>query len=44
MPGSVATEFNDHKPGPEDDWKIQIEDLGQMVVDLFENESADFAE
>ncbi|MEJ0033702.1 MAG: SDR family oxidoreductase [Bacteroidota bacterium] len=34
MPGSVATEFNDHKPGPEDDWKIQIEDLGQMVVDL----------
>lgn len=34
MPGSVATEFNDHKPGPEDDWKIQIEDLGQIVVDL----------
>jgi 3-oxoacyl-[acyl-carrier protein] reductase len=34
MPGSVATEFNDHNPGPEDDWKIQIEDLGQMVVDL----------
>ncbi len=34
MPGSVATEFNDHNPGPEDAWKIQIEDLGQMVVDL----------
>jgi NAD(P)-dependent dehydrogenase (short-subunit alcohol dehydrogenase family) len=34
MPGSVATEFNDHTPGPEDAWKIQIEDLGQMVVDL----------
>jgi 3-oxoacyl-[acyl-carrier protein] reductase len=34
MPGSVATEFNDHKPGPEDAWKIQIEDLGQMTVDL----------
>ncbi len=34
MPGSVATEFNDHKPGPEDAWKIQIEDLGQIVVDL----------
>lgn len=34
MPGSVATEFNDHKPGPEDEWKIQIEDLGQIVVDL----------
>jgi 3-oxoacyl-[acyl-carrier protein] reductase len=34
MPGSVATEFNDHKPGPDDEWKIQIEDLGQMVLDL----------
>jgi 3-oxoacyl-[acyl-carrier protein] reductase len=34
MPGSVATEFNNHKPGPEDEWKIQIEDLGQIVVDL----------
>lgn len=34
MPGSVATEFNDHKPGPQDDWKIQIEDIGQIVVDL----------
>lgn len=34
MPGSVATEFNNHSPGPEDAWKIQIEDLGQMVVDL----------
>jgi 3-oxoacyl-[acyl-carrier protein] reductase len=34
MPGSVATEFNNHNPGPEDAWKIQIEDLGQMVVDL----------
>ncbi len=34
MPGSVATYFNGHMPGPEDDWKIQPEDLGQMVVDL----------
>lgn len=34
MPGSVATEFNNNKPGAHDDWKIQIEDLGQMVVDL----------
>jgi 3-oxoacyl-[acyl-carrier protein] reductase len=34
MPGSVATEFNNHKPGEGDSWKIQIEDLGQMVVDL----------
>jgi 3-oxoacyl-[acyl-carrier protein] reductase len=34
MPGSVATEFNNNKPGDHDSWKIQIEDLGQMVVDL----------
>ena len=34
MPGSVATHFNGHQPNGDDDWKIQIEDLGQMVVDL----------
>ncbi|MEM6845593.1 MAG: SDR family oxidoreductase [Bacteroidota bacterium] len=34
MPGSVATYFNNHQPNSEDHWKIQIEDLGQMVVDL----------
>jgi len=34
MPGSVATYFNDNTPNPDDAWKIQIEDLGQMVVDL----------
>lgn len=34
MPGSVATYFNDHIPNEKDSWKIQIEDLGQMVVDL----------
>ena len=34
MPGSVATHFNGHQPDDQDDWKIQIEDLGQMVVDL----------
>ncbi len=34
MPGSVATHFNNNIPGPKDDWKIQPEDLGQMVVDL----------
>lgn len=34
MPGSVATHFNNHEPNPADDWKIQPEDLGQMVVDL----------
>ncbi len=34
MPGSVATYFNNHQPNDQDGWKIQIEDLGQMVVDL----------
>lgn len=34
MPGSVATYFNDHVPGKSDDWKIQPEDLGKMVIDL----------
>ena len=36
MPGSVATYFNGHVPNDEDGWKIQIEDLGQMVVDLLQ--------
>ena len=34
MPGSVATYFNGHTPSAADDWKIQPEDIGQMVVDL----------
>lgn len=34
MPGSVATYFNNHTPNDADGWKIQIEDLGQMVIDL----------
>ncbi len=34
MPGSVATYFNNHVPNDQDGWKIQIEDLGQMTVDL----------
>lgn len=35
MPGSVATYFNDHKPDSDKDaWKIQPEDLGQLVLDL----------
>jgi len=36
MPGSVATYFNNHIPSPEDAWKIQPEDIGQMVVDLLQ--------
>ncbi|MEO6670687.1 MAG: SDR family oxidoreductase [Ferruginibacter sp.] len=34
MPGSVATNFNDHVPNEADAWKIQPEDIGQMVLDL----------
>lgn len=34
MPGSVATQFNDHTPGEADAWKIQPEDIGEMVKDL----------
>jgi NAD(P)-dependent dehydrogenase (short-subunit alcohol dehydrogenase family) len=35
MPGSVATGFNDHEVNEKDAWKIQIEDIGEMVVGLF---------
>lgn len=34
MPGSVATYFNDHTPSDADAWKIQPEDIGQLVTDL----------
>ncbi len=34
MPGSVATNFGGHEPSNKDDWKIQSEDIGQMVADL----------
>ena len=34
MPGSVATEFSGGHTSSEDAWKIQPEDIGQMVVDL----------
>lgn len=34
MPGSVATYFNNHQPNDQDAWKIQPEDIGQMVADL----------
>ena len=34
MPGSVATHFDGNTPDSSDAWKIQIEDLGQLVVDL----------
>lgn len=34
MPGSVATYFNGNEPDESDAWKIQIEDIGELVVDL----------
>lgn len=35
MPGSVTSHFNQHTPSEEDAWKIQPEDIGELVVDLF---------
>ncbi|ALM08581.1 short-chain dehydrogenase [Sediminicola sp. YIK13] len=34
MPGSVASHFNDHEPSEADAWKIQPEDIGELVLDL----------
>ncbi|WP_409557567.1 SDR family oxidoreductase [Allomuricauda sp. SCSIO 65647] len=34
MPGSVASYFNDNDPSEKDAWKIQPEDIGQIVLDL----------
>lgn len=36
MPGSVATEFNDHTPSDADAWKIQPEDIGLLVLDVLQ--------
>ncbi len=34
MPGSVTSHFAGHTPDENDGWKIQPEDIGQMVADL----------
>ncbi|SDL63424.1 SDR family oxidoreductase [Kriegella aquimaris] len=34
MPGSVATHFAGNEPSQKDAWKIQPEDIGELVVDL----------
>ena len=34
MPGSVASHFNGNNPDASDAWKIQPEDIGQLVEDL----------
>lgn len=36
MPGSVATYFNNHTPTEAEAWKIQPEDIGQLVAGLLE--------
>ena len=36
MPGSVATYFGGHTPSEADAWKIQPEDIAQIVIDLLE--------
>jgi len=34
MPGSVSTHFNGNEPSQNDAWKIQGEDIGELVLDL----------
>lgn len=34
MPGSVSTHFNGNEPDDSQAWKIQSEDIGELVVDL----------
>ena len=36
MPGSVATYFNNHTPDDADAWKIQPEDIGELVVNILQ--------
>lgn len=34
LPGSVTSHFNDHQPNEADAWKIQPEDVGELIVNL----------
>ena len=34
MPGSVTSHFNGHEPSESDAWKIQPEDIGELVANL----------
>ncbi|MEP5253617.1 MAG: SDR family oxidoreductase [Winogradskyella arenosi] len=36
MPGSVSTHFNGNEPSEDEAWKIQSEDLGELVVDVLQ--------
>lgn len=35
MPGSVSTNFNGNEPSAEDAWKIQPEDVGELILNIF---------
>lgn len=39
MPGSVATHFNGNEPNEKDSWKIQPEDIGEMIASLMKLDS-----
>ncbi len=34
MPGSVATHFNGNTPSEKDSWKIQPQDMGDLILDI----------
>lgn len=36
MPGSVSSYFNGNNPNEKDAWKIQPEDIGELVVNVFQ--------
>lgn len=36
MPGSVTSHFNGHEPNAQDAWKIQPEDIGELILDLLQ--------
>lgn len=36
LPGSVTSNFDNHTPNEEDGWKIQPEDMGELVYDLLQ--------
>lgn len=35
MPGSVSTYFNGNEPSEKDAWKIQPEDVGELILNIF---------
>lgn len=36
MPGSVTSHFNQHVPAETDAWKIQPEDIGELIADIMQ--------